>query len=89
MISVESLRGLVRGVPSMLLPAPMLASQFSLLGIHPTDLVVLVTGEKLYDGTLVGMACERLAHSRYAVLRGGMAGWRWRESGPWTRSCLP
>jgi thiosulfate/3-mercaptopyruvate sulfurtransferase len=75
LISVESLRGLVRGVPSMLLPAPMLASQFSLLGIHPTDLVVLVTGEKLYDGTLVGMACERLGHSRYAVLQGGMAGW--------------
>jgi len=75
LISVESLRGLVRGVPSMLLPAPMLASQFSLLGIHPTDLVVFVTGEKLYDGTLVGMACERLGHSRYVVLQGGMAGW--------------
>jgi hypothetical protein len=26
------------------------------LGIHPTDLVVFVTGEKLYDGTLAGMA---------------------------------
>jgi thiosulfate/3-mercaptopyruvate sulfurtransferase len=75
LMNVESFRGLVRGVPSMLLPAPMLASQFSLLGIHPTDLVVFVTGEKLYDGTLVGMACERLGHSRYAVLQGGMAGW--------------
>jgi len=77
LMSVEGFRGLVRGVPSMLLPAPMLASQFSLLGIHPTDLVVFVTGEKLYDGTLVGMACERLGHSRYAVLQGGMAGWLW------------
>lgn len=75
LINVESLRGLVRGVPSMLLPAPMLAGQFSLLGLHPTDLVVFVTGEKLYDGTLAGMACERLGHSRYAVLQGGMAGW--------------
>src|SRR3989339_85659 len=75
LMSVEGFRGLVNGVPSMLLPAPMLAGQFSLLGIHPTDLVVFVTGEKLYDGTLVGMACERLGHSRYAVLQGGMAGW--------------
>ena len=75
LVNVESFRGLVNGVPSMLLPAPMLAGQFSLLGLHPTDLVVLVTGEKLYDGTLVGMACERLGHSRYAVLQGGMAGW--------------
>jgi thiosulfate/3-mercaptopyruvate sulfurtransferase len=75
LVNVESFRGLVNGVPSMLLPAPMLASQFSLLGIHPTDLVVFVTGEKLYDGTLAGMACERLGHSRYAVLQGGMAGW--------------
>jgi 3-mercaptopyruvate sulfurtransferase SseA/uncharacterized membrane protein YedE/YeeE len=75
LMSVEGFRGLVNGVPSMLLPAPMLASQFSLLGINPTDLVVFVTGEKLYDGTLVGMACERLGHSRYAVLQGGMPGW--------------
>jgi 3-mercaptopyruvate sulfurtransferase SseA len=59
----------------MLLPPALLAGQFSLLGIHPTDLVVLVTGEKFYDGTLVGMACERLGHKFYAVLQGGMAGW--------------
>ena len=75
LMSVEGFRGLVNGVPSMLLPAPMLAGQFSLLGLHPTDLVVFVTGEKLYDGTLVGMACERLGHTRYAVLQGGMPGW--------------
>ena len=74
LVSVEGFRGLVNGVPSMLLFAPMLAGQFSLLGLQPTDLVVLVTGEKLYDGTLAGMACERLGHSRYAVLQ-GMAGW--------------
>jgi 3-mercaptopyruvate sulfurtransferase SseA/uncharacterized membrane protein YedE/YeeE len=74
-MSVEGFRGLVNGVPSMLLPAPMLAGQFSLLGLHPTDLVVFVTGEKLYDGTLAGMACERLGHTRYAVLQGGMPGW--------------
>ncbi len=75
LVNVESFRGLVNGVPSMLLPPALLAGQFSLLGVHPADLVVLVTGEKLYDGTLVGMACERLGHGRYAVLQGGMAAW--------------
>ena len=58
-----------------MLPASLLASQFSLLGLHPTDLVVFVTGEKLHDGTLAGMACERLGHRRYVVLQGGMARW--------------
>ena len=75
-INVESFRGLVDGVPSMLLPPAPLSGQFSLLGIHPTDLVVFVTGEKFHDGTLVGMACERLGHHRYTVLQGGMAMWQ-------------
>jgi thiosulfate/3-mercaptopyruvate sulfurtransferase len=74
--NVESLRGLVQGVPSMLLPAPLLAAHFSLLGLHPTDLVVLVYGDKPHDATLAGMAAERLGHSRYAVLQGGMGQWR-------------
>jgi len=75
-VNVESFRGLVDGVPSMLLPLDLLAGQFSLLGLNPADLVVFVTGEKFHDGTLAGMVCERLGHSRYAVLQGGMAKWR-------------
>jgi 3-mercaptopyruvate sulfurtransferase SseA/uncharacterized membrane protein YedE/YeeE len=74
-IDVESLRGLVNGVPSMLLPPVLLAGQFSLLGIHPSDLVVFVSGGKFHDGTLAGMACERLGHERYAILQGGMGAW--------------
>jgi 3-mercaptopyruvate sulfurtransferase SseA/uncharacterized membrane protein YedE/YeeE len=74
-LDVESLRGLVEGVPSMLLPAPLLAGQFSLLGLHPTDLVMFVPGKKFHDGTLAGMACERLGHGRYAILQGGMVAW--------------
>ncbi|MBU4447918.1 MAG: sulfurtransferase, partial [Proteobacteria bacterium] len=75
-MNVGGFRGLVDGVPSMLLPPPLLAGQFSLLGLHPTDLVVFVTGEKFHDGTLAGMAAERLGHRRYAVLQGGMAKWQ-------------
>ncbi|RJR34486.1 MAG: sulfurtransferase [Deltaproteobacteria bacterium] len=74
-LDVESLRGLVNGVPSMLLPPALLAGQFSLLGIHPTDLLVFVSGGKFHDGTLAGMACERLGHRRYAILQGGMGAW--------------
>lgn len=74
-LDVESLRGLVNGVPSMLLPPALLAGQFSLLGIHPTDLVVFVPGGKFHDSTLAGMACERLGHKRYAILQGGMGAW--------------
>ncbi len=74
-LSVESLRGVVRGIPSMLLPAPMLAMHFSQMGIRTGDLVVVVSGDKMQDATLVGMACERLNHSRYAVLNGGFGKW--------------
>ena len=75
-LDVESLRGLVNGVPSMLLPASLLSGQFSLLGTLPTEMVVFVTGAKFHNGTLAGMACERLGHRRYAVLQGGMGRWR-------------
>lgn len=71
----ESFRGLVQGVPSMLLPAPMLAAQLSLLGLVPTDLVVVLAGDKLQDATLVTMALARVGHERYAVLQGGFAAW--------------
>ena len=89
LMSVEGFRGLVNGVPSMLLPAPMLAGQFSLLGLHPTDLVVFVTGEKLYDGTSGGHGVRAPgAHPLCrAPGRDGLDGWR--PSGPWTRSCPP
>ena len=54
----------------------MLAEHFSLMGIHQDDFVVLVCTDKLQDETLVGMACERLGHSRYAQLRGGFPKWQ-------------
>ncbi|MEZ4483296.1 MAG: rhodanese-like domain-containing protein [Syntrophotaleaceae bacterium] len=75
-LNLESLRGLVRGSPSSLLPAAMLAEHFSLLGVRPEDLVVLVCTDKLQDATLVGMACERLQHNRYVILRGGFPKWQ-------------
>jgi len=79
-LNLESLRGLVQGVPSSLLPAAMLSEHFSLLGLHPNDFVVLVCTDKLQDATLVGMACERLGHIRYAVLRGGFSKWQAENS---------
>ncbi|MEE4351766.1 MAG: rhodanese-like domain-containing protein, partial [Desulfatiglans sp.] len=75
-LNIESLRGLSQGVPSSLLPATMLAEHFSMMGIRPDDFLVLVSTKKLQDATLVGMACERLKHNRYAVLRGGFPKWQ-------------
>jgi thiosulfate/3-mercaptopyruvate sulfurtransferase len=72
----ESLRGWVNGVPSSLLPANMLAEHFSLMGIEPDDLVVLVCTDKLQDATLPALACERLGHKRFALLRGGFPKWQ-------------
>jgi thiosulfate/3-mercaptopyruvate sulfurtransferase len=86
-LSVESLRGVVHGVPSMLLPAEMLAQHFSLLGIEPTDLVVLVYGDRPMDATLVSMACERLEHQNYAILSGGFG--KWTKEGRPTDTVLP
>lgn len=74
-LNVESLRGNVGGVPSMLLPSSMIAAQFSLLGLSGSDTIVLVSGEKFHDATLAGMACERVGHLKYAVLDGGFAKW--------------
>ena len=45
-LNVESFRGNIGGVPSMLLPPPMLAAQFSLLGLQPADTIALVSGDK-------------------------------------------
>ncbi|MEN6483986.1 MAG: rhodanese-like domain-containing protein [Syntrophobacteraceae bacterium] len=74
-ISPDSLRGVVRGLPSMLLPSEMLAMHFSNLGLMPGDMAVIVHGEKIIDATLVGMAFERLGHKRYGILNGGFARW--------------
>jgi 3-mercaptopyruvate sulfurtransferase SseA/uncharacterized membrane protein YedE/YeeE len=75
-LNPESLRGLINGVPSSLLPPAMLAEHLSMMGIRQDDFVVLVCTDKLQDATLVGMACERLGHSRYALLRGGYPKWQ-------------
>ncbi len=74
-LNVESLRGNIKGVPSMLLPASLLAAQFSLLGLQPSDTVVLVYGDKVHDATLAGMAFERMGHAACALLNGGYTKW--------------
>jgi thiosulfate/3-mercaptopyruvate sulfurtransferase len=74
-LNPESLRGVVDSVPSMLLPAEMIAAQLSLMGIKPTDTVVIVPGDKLRDATLVGMALNRVGHKRWAILEGGFDKW--------------
>lgn len=75
-LSVDSFRGVVGGLPSMLLPAEMLALHLSHMGITPSDLVVVVPGgDKTQDATLVGMAFERLGHKRYGILGGGFGKW--------------
>ncbi len=86
-LNVESLRGNIGGVPSMLLPAAMLAAQFSLLGLMPSDTIVLVYGDKVHDATLPGMALERLGYLDYAVLNGGYA--RWAQEGKPANPTLP
>ncbi len=86
-LNVESLRGNIGGMPSMLLPPPMLAAQFSLLGLQPADTVVIVSGEKLYDTTLAGMAFERMGHLNYAVMNGGYA--KWAQEGRPANAALP
>jgi thiosulfate/3-mercaptopyruvate sulfurtransferase len=86
-LNVESLRGTIGGVPSMLLPAPMLAAQFSLLGIQPQDTAVLVPGDKLHDATLAGLALERLGQLSFAMLNGGYA--RWAQEGRPVDAVLP
>ena len=59
----------------MLLPSDILALHMSLLGIKPTDTVVIVPDDKPHDATLVSMAFARLGHGRYGILNGGFARW--------------
>ncbi|GBC61159.1 sulfurtransferase [Desulfonema ishimotonii] len=75
-LNLESFRGLVQGNPSCLLPQSMLSDHFSMMGISPDDMLVIVCTEKFQDATLIGMACERLQHERYAILRGGFPKWK-------------
>lgn len=86
-LNVESLRGNIGGVPSLLLPPAMLASQFSLLGLQPSDTVVILSGEKFHDATLASMAFARLGHRDYAVMNGGYA--KWVQEGRPTNATLP
>lgn len=74
-VSPEHFRGVVGGVSSMLLPSDILARHMSLLGIKPTDVVVIIPDDKPHDATLVSMAFARLGHGRYGILHGGFARW--------------
>ncbi len=74
-LNLESVRGNVGGIPSVLLPKEVLAQHMSLLGIHPTDMVVFDPGESVRDATLISMALERLGHQRWGILHGGFPKW--------------
>lgn len=74
--SPHSLRGVVGGLSSMLLPADMLAGHLSLMGVRPGDMIVLVPDKELKDATLTAVALERLGHTNYAILRGGWHAWK-------------
>jgi thiosulfate/3-mercaptopyruvate sulfurtransferase len=74
-VDAEHFRGAIGGVPSMLLPADLIARHLGLLGITPAATVVLVPGDKLHDATLVAIALERVGHVRYAIVNGGWEQW--------------
>ena len=74
-LNAESFRGVVGGVSSMLLPSDVLARHLSLMGIEPTDTIVVVPGSAVRDATLVGLGLERLGHANWAILQGGFAKW--------------
>jgi thiosulfate/3-mercaptopyruvate sulfurtransferase len=74
-LNPESFRGVVGGVSSMLLPSDVLARHLSLMGIQPTDTIVVVPGGAIRDATLVGLGLERLGHANWAILQGGFAKW--------------
>jgi len=74
-LNPESFRGVIGGVSSMLLPGDVLASLLSLMGIKPSDTVVLVPGDSIRDATLVGMGLDRLNHRQWAILDGGFDRW--------------
>lgn len=75
-LSPESVRGVVGGLSSMLLPGDVLAHLASLMGIRTTDTVVIVGDDKPQDATMVSMAFARLGHNKHGVLNGGFAKWK-------------
>jgi 3-mercaptopyruvate sulfurtransferase SseA/uncharacterized membrane protein YedE/YeeE len=75
-LNVENFRMNLEGVGSILQPRDMLTRHVSSMGIHPTDTVVIIYGDKTQDATLVGLALERLGHSSYRILNGGFAAWK-------------
>lgn len=74
-LSPENLRGVVGRLSSMLLPVDLLARQMSLMGIRPEDMIVIVPDEAIRDATLIGMALDRLGHTNWGVLDGGLSKW--------------
>lgn len=78
-VSHDNFRGVVDGVSSMLQPAELLAGHMSLLGIRPTDRVVIVPDDKPHDATLVAMAFARLGHARFGILHGGFPRWAYEK----------
>jgi thiosulfate/3-mercaptopyruvate sulfurtransferase len=74
-LNVESIRGFVDAVPSMLLPAKMLVEHFSMLGLSGTDHVVICYGDKPHDAAIFAIALERVGHAGYSILNGGFAKW--------------
>jgi thiosulfate/3-mercaptopyruvate sulfurtransferase len=74
-LDVENLRGTIGGVGSMLIPAQLIGEHLSLMGVQPSDVLVLDGGDKVRDATLVGIALERVGHPSYAVLDGGFGKW--------------
>jgi thiosulfate/3-mercaptopyruvate sulfurtransferase len=86
-LNIESFRGCVGGLPSMLLPGELLAKHLSLWGAGPDGTVVLVPGDSLRDATLIGMGLERVGQRKWAILRGGFAKWA-AETRP-TETAIP
>lgn len=78
-VSHDNFRGVVGGVSSMLQLAEMLAGHMSVMGIRPTDRVVIVPDDKPHDATLVAMAFGRLGHARFGVLNGGFPRWAYEK----------
>ena len=75
-VSPESFRGVMGGIPSMLLPSTLLSEKLALMGIVPADTVVLVYGgDRIRDATLIGMVFERLGQRQYGILEGGFDKW--------------
>jgi len=74
-VSPENFRGVVAGVSSMLQPTELLIRHMSLMGIRPTDSVVIVPDDKPHDATLVAMAFARLGHAQFGILNGGFPRW--------------